>query len=179
MIESAILLLRERGAAATTVDAVLAHSGAPRGSVYHHFPGGRRQLLLEALTVAGDAISALIRQATADLEPQVALERFAEMWRAALVSSDFRAGCPVAALIVDEGPDDPDIAALAREILGRWRDGLRDGLISHGIDAERAARRATLAIAAVEGAILLCRVEGSSEPLDSAVAELVPVMAAR
>ena len=178
MIESAIVLLRERGAAATTIDAVLAHSGAPRGSVYHHFPGGRRQLLLEALTVAGDVISSLINKATADLEPHAALERFAELWRAALVSSDFRAGCPVVALIVDEGPDDPDIAALARTILDRWRAGLREGLVAHGIDAERAGRRATLAIAAVEGAIILCRAEGSSEPLDSAVAELVPVLAA-
>lgn len=45
MIESTIALLRERGAAGMTIDAVLEHSGAPRGSVYHHFPGGRRELL--------------------------------------------------------------------------------------------------------------------------------------
>lgn len=178
MIESAITLLRERGAAATTIDAVLAHSGAPRGSVYHHFPGGRRELLREALAVAGDVISELIRRATAELEPQAALERFAELWRAALVTSDFRAGCPVVALIVDEGPDDPDLRALAREILQRWRGDLRDGLVAHGIDAVRAERRATLAIAAVEGAIVLCRAEGSAEPLDVAIAELVPVLAA-
>ena len=53
MLDSTALLLRERGVGGVTVDAVLAHSGAPRGSVYHHFPGGRNQLLLEALEASG------------------------------------------------------------------------------------------------------------------------------
>jgi TetR/AcrR family transcriptional regulator, lmrAB and yxaGH operons repressor len=178
MIESTITLLRERGAAATTVDAVLAHSGAPRGSVYHHFPGGRRELLLAALTTAGDVICQVIDRATAELEPRAALEQFGQLWRAALVTSDFRAGCPVVALVVDEGPDDPEISTLARTILHRWRSDIRDGLIAHGVDAERAQRRATLVIAAVEGAIVLCRADGSAEPLDSTLAELIPVLAA-
>src|SRR5688500_4922389 len=54
MVLSAATLLREYGASATSVDRVLAHSGAPRGSVYHHFPGGRAQLIDEAVTLAGD-----------------------------------------------------------------------------------------------------------------------------
>jgi TetR/AcrR family transcriptional repressor of lmrAB and yxaGH operons len=48
MLLSAVTLLRERGRNGVTLDAVLAHSGAPRGSIYHHFPGGRDQLVLEA-----------------------------------------------------------------------------------------------------------------------------------
>lgn len=52
MVLSAAALLREHGASATSIDRVLAHSGAPRGSVYHHFPGGRAQLIDEAVTLA-------------------------------------------------------------------------------------------------------------------------------
>lgn len=40
MLGSAVEVLRERGAAGVTIDEVLARSGAPRGSVYHHFPAG-------------------------------------------------------------------------------------------------------------------------------------------
>src|SRR4051812_36648835 len=53
MVVSTALLMRERGARATSLDAVLEHSGAPRGSIYHHFPGGRTQLLREATDYAG------------------------------------------------------------------------------------------------------------------------------
>ena len=54
MVVSTALLIREKGARATSIDDVLAHSGAPRGSVYHHFPGGREQLLREATDFAGE-----------------------------------------------------------------------------------------------------------------------------
>ena len=62
MITSTALLIREKGARATSIDDVLAHSGAPRGSVYHHFPGGRDQLLREATDFAGGYIAARIGQ---------------------------------------------------------------------------------------------------------------------
>ena len=65
MLDSAVLLLRERGAAGVTVDAVLAHSGAPRGSVYHHFPGGRNELILGALRQAGDYIAVIVDESVA------------------------------------------------------------------------------------------------------------------
>ena len=55
MLISAAEVMRERGAAGVTIDEVLTRSGAPRGSVYHHFPDGRGQILAEALRYAGDA----------------------------------------------------------------------------------------------------------------------------
>ena len=48
MIQSAALLFRERGIEGTAFADVLQRSGAPRGSVYHHFPGGKQQLAEEA-----------------------------------------------------------------------------------------------------------------------------------
>ena len=49
MVISTALLIRERGAHSTAISDVLEHSGAPRGSAYHYFPGGRTQLLCEAV----------------------------------------------------------------------------------------------------------------------------------
>ena len=72
MLVSAAEVMRERGAAGVTIDAVLARSGAPRGSVYYHFPDGRNQILTEALRYSGDpsprsSTAPPIRGARADL----------------------------------------------------------------------------------------------------------------
>src|ERR1700742_4183316 len=63
MLISAAEVMRERGAAGVTIDEVLARSGAPRGSVYYHFPEGRNQILTEALQYAGDTLTEVIGDA--------------------------------------------------------------------------------------------------------------------
>jgi AcrR family transcriptional regulator len=68
MVVSAALLIRERGAHATAISDVLEHSGAPRGSAYHYFPGGRTQLLCEAVDYAGEHVGAIIAEAGGGLE---------------------------------------------------------------------------------------------------------------
>src|SRR5699024_8793681 len=100
MVRTAAVLLREHGVAGTTIDRVLAVSGAPRGSVYHHFPGGRAQLLSEAVEFATDSIIELAG-AAGEGGPAVALDAFVALWREQLVASDYRAGCPVLAVVVD------------------------------------------------------------------------------
>ena len=99
MLLSAVDLMRERGAAGVTIDAVLERSGAPRGSVYYHFPGGRAELVADALDLAGASITALIEGASGDGAIQ-ALHRFSAFWASVLRDSDFAAGCPVVSVAV-------------------------------------------------------------------------------
>jgi AcrR family transcriptional regulator len=96
MLLSAAEVLRERGAAGVTIDEVLARSGAPRGSVYHHFPEGRTQILTEALRFAGDSITAIIDEA-GDQGGIPLVRKFVEFWERTLAGGDFNAGCPVVA----------------------------------------------------------------------------------
>jgi TetR/AcrR family transcriptional repressor of lmrAB and yxaGH operons len=97
MLLSAAEVMRERGAAGVTIDEVLTRSGAPRGSVYYHFPEGRNQILTEALRFAGDAITATIDGAEGGI-PLV--RNFVEFWEQSLAESDFNAGCPVVAAAI-------------------------------------------------------------------------------
>jgi TetR/AcrR family transcriptional repressor of lmrAB and yxaGH operons len=53
MIESAVTLLALHGLAGTAFRGVVERSGAPRGSIYHHFPNGKDQLLEAAIEVGG------------------------------------------------------------------------------------------------------------------------------
>ena len=168
MVRSAAELLREQGAAATSIDRVLAHSGAPRGSVYHHFPGGRTQLIEEAVALSGDFIAGVI---AAD-EPLAVVGRFFSMWRRWLVESDFRAGCPIVSVTV--AGETPRLAA---GVFSRWVDGLAASFAGHGVPGARAHRLATFVIAAVEGAVVMCRAEESLAPLEATAEEIHELLA--
>src|SRR3954462_12739303 len=76
MIESAAVLFRERGVQGTSFSDVLAHSGAPRGSIYHHFQGGKTQLAEEATRWAGEFIVAGAVAALGEDDPVAAIEVF-------------------------------------------------------------------------------------------------------
>ncbi|MGI5227347.1 TetR/AcrR family transcriptional regulator [Actinoallomurus sp. CA-142502] len=172
MVRSAAYLLREHGYSGTAFSDVIAHSGAPRGSIYHHFPGGKEQLAEEAVRYAGDFVAAGVRAATRDDDPVAAVRAFSGWWRRVLVDSDFRAGCPIVAVITESRLADAAAAAFRR-----WQDALAAGLVSAGATPERAARVATLVTASAEGATLLCRARRSLEPFDDVVAELEDLIA--
>lgn len=177
MVLSAAALLREHGATATSVDRVLAHSGAPRGSVYHYFPGGRTQLIEEAVALAGGFIAGLIETATQAEDPLEAVDAFFASWRDRLISSEFRAGCPIVAVAVETNDDAPQLARSAAAVFARWRDALAAMFVHHGLPPERSRRLAGFIIAAVEGAVIMCRAEQRIDPLEAAGAEIHELLA--
>ncbi|AKN15510.1 TetR family transcriptional regulator [Mycobacterium haemophilum DSM 44634] len=168
MVISTALLVRERGAHATAISDILEHSGAPRGSAYHYFPGGRTQLLCEAVDFAGDHVAAFIAKAEGSLELWDAL---IEKYRQQLLGSDFRAGCPVVAVSVEAG-DEQDRARMApvvehaAAVFDRWSDLIAQRLSADGMARDRAHEFAVLATSSLEGAILLARVQRDLKPLD-------------
>jgi TetR/AcrR family transcriptional regulator, lmrAB and yxaGH operons repressor len=164
MLVSAVEVLRERGAAGVTIDEVLARSGAPRGSVYHHFPGGRTQILREALNFAGDEITASIDEAAGE-SATVLLRRFVQLWEEALTESDYTAGCPVLAAAVGSGEDEHQLTAVAADIFSRWREASKQAYVRDGFEPAEATSLADTTIAAMEGAAVLCRSVRSLEPL--------------
>lgn len=172
MVLSAADLLREYGASATSIDRVLAHSGAPRGSVYYHFPGGRAQLIDEAVALAGDFIAGMIETATRADDPLEAIDAFFAMWRDRLVKSDFRAGCPIVAVAVETNDEAPQLVRSAAAVFARWQEALAALFVRHGLTVERSKRLAAVIIAAVEGAVIMCRAERSLAPLEATAAEI-------
>ncbi|MBJ7003831.1 TetR/AcrR family transcriptional regulator [Streptomyces sp. CRPSP2-6A1] len=177
MVLSAAALLREYGAGGTSVDKVLAHSGAPRGSVYHHFPGGRAQLIDEAVAHAGDFVAGLIDAAARADDPVAAVDAFFALWREQLVGSDFRAGCPIVAVAVEANGEAPGPARSAAAVFGRWQQALAALFVRHGLTEERGRRLGAFVIAAAEGAVVMCRAERSTAPLDAAAAEIHELLA--
>jgi TetR/AcrR family transcriptional regulator, lmrAB and yxaGH operons repressor len=164
MLVAAAEVMRERGAAGVTIDEVLARSGAPRGSVYYHFPEGRNQILAEALVWAGDAITDGI-DAAAGRGALPLVRGFSAFWERTLRDSDFGAGCPVVAAAIGCASDEAGLAGIASTIFGRWRDALSRAFVADGFDAVEAESLAVTCIASLEGAVVLCRSIRSADPL--------------
>lgn len=167
MVISAALLIRERGAHATAISDVLEHSGAPRGSAYHYFPGGRTQLLCEAVDYAGEHVAAIITEAPGGIE---LIDILIDKYRRQLLDTDFRAGCPIVAVSVEAGEGDRErmvpVVERAAAVFDRWTGLITARFIADGIPRERAAELSMLATTALEGAIVLARVRRDLAPLD-------------
>lgn len=171
MLFSAIELMRERGMSGVTVDAILAHSGAPRGSVYYHFPGGRSQILAESLGAAGDFMTSMV-STSAQSGPRAVLDGMIDYWRRQLERDNFGAGCPVVAAVAGGVSEAPELTEMAGEIFAHWGAAIEGALQREGVEAARAHRMATLAIAVIEGALLMCRAQRSLAPLDDVALEM-------
>ncbi|MDT5017473.1 MAG: hypothetical protein QOD39_3633 [Mycobacterium sp.] len=171
MLVSAAEVLRERGAAGVTIDEVLARSGAPRGSVYHHFPEGRNQILTEALQFAGDAITEVIDEAAANGGVYL-VRQFVVFWEELLVESDFTAGCPVVAAAIGSADEEPQLTTVAGGIFRHWRDALTRAFVADGFEEPDAASLATMCIASMEGAVVLCRSTHTVDPLREVASQI-------
>jgi len=171
MILSQALLQRERGVAGTALPDVLEHSGAPRGSIYHHFPDGRAQLAEEATRWAGDYVARRLEARLAQGDVLGAVDAFAADYAAVLQETDFAAGCPVVAGALDATTREAAAAGFRR-----WEELLRDALEGAGVPAARAESLAVLFIASIEGAIVLSRAEGTTRPIEQASRQLHSVL---
>jgi TetR/AcrR family transcriptional regulator, lmrAB and yxaGH operons repressor len=176
MIESAALLFSERGVQGTSFTDVLAHSGAPRGSVYHHFSGGKTQLVEDATRWAGEFTIAGAVAAVERRDPVAAVGSFRRYWSKILRASDFGAGCPVATAAL-EGSHQPTARDIAGEAFADWQMVIADALRRGGLPVARARSIAALLLASIEGAIVLCRAQRSLRPLERVCDELELVMA--
>jgi TetR/AcrR family transcriptional repressor of lmrAB and yxaGH operons len=170
MVASAVNLLARRGLQSTSFSEVLEHSGAPRGSVYHHFPRGKDQMIASALDVAGGrAIELLDQKAGAPAEEIAAW--FLHIWREVLIRGKFQAGCAVLAVAV--AADSPELLDQTARVFRTWRRRLAELLEQGGLRAVDAARFAAVLVASSEGAVVLARAEQSLEPFELVAEQLL------
>ncbi|WP_372662810.1 TetR/AcrR family transcriptional regulator [Amycolatopsis kentuckyensis] len=172
MLESARRLFAEQGPAATGVLQVLAEAEAPRGSLYHHFPAGKGQLVAEALTLAAaettERLRALLADATDDVE---ALRRYGQELAVTLESSGWRLGCPVSTATLELAAQEPGVREICAAAYRDWA-GLLAERFARTRPATEAGRLATAVVAGLEGALLMARAEQSAQPIFDTVGVL-------
>ena len=176
MVEGAARLLAQRGLQETSFSSVLDLTEAPRGSIYHHFPEGKDQLIASAVDLAGAHAIALIDR-VAGSSAEVVATHFVGMWREVLVRSQFTAGCSVLAVTI--ATDSTELLAHTGAVFRTWRLRLAELLELGGLPHAEAARFAAILIAATEGAVVLARAEMSMEPFDLVAEQLLEQVRAR
>ncbi|CAL9280487.1 TetR/AcrR family transcriptional regulator [Streptomyces sp. R02] len=179
MVFSAAQLIRREGVGATGMREVAARAGAPRGSLQHYFPGGKEQLVNEAVGWAGRYAGNRVARFLAALPARTPSGLFAEMvrqWTDEYEAEGFDGGCPVAAATVDRARAADSTRQAAEDAFARWTDAVAAALTDMGVPGERARPLATLMISSLEGALLIARAERSVRALTTAVRELGPLL---
>jgi AcrR family transcriptional regulator len=131
--------------------------------VYHHFPGGKPELLHAALELAS-ARGLAAMEATRGQPAAIVIGRFLALWRGLLDSSRLTAGCAVVAVTV--AADDDELLHHAGAIFRTWTELLTELCAAGGVDVPSARLLAVTVIAATEGAVALSRAERSVEPFE-------------
>lgn len=175
MVRSAASLIRSRGVSATSFADVLADSGAPRGSIYHHFPNGKRQLAEDAIRWTSERLLDHLRAGNPTTPAEV-MDRFIAMWRQVVVASAGTAGCVVAGVAIDSVPGETDLIEVVRAAFRSWVALLAEQLETVGVPSQRARPIAMATLAGMEGALILCRAEGNVRPLDAVAMELMRLL---
>ena len=167
MVQSAATLIRERGIHGTGLREVVAHSGGPRGSLGRFFPGGKTQLVTEAIDVAlVDLVEGLGTPLDeAETFPE-AIEAIVAPWRRLLADHDFSLGCPLAVTVCDAADNDI-LRTHASQLLAEWHARVAETYARFGSTRDEADAHATVLMAALEGALIIARAQRAIEPLDT------------
>src|SRR3954465_7962201 len=163
IVRAAAALFRRNGYSATGINEIAEVSGAPKGSLYHYFPGGKDQIAEAAVRFVGAGVVATreqLEQAHAGTASMI--RAYCKLLAGWMAKSGFRDGCPISTTLLESAPQSPALTAAGREAFDSWRSVIARALVRDGLGKAEAKRLATLAVSAIEGSLILARVEGSS-----------------
>jgi TetR/AcrR family transcriptional regulator, lmrAB and yxaGH operons repressor len=173
MIKAGRRLYSARGYVGTAFSDVLAESGAPRGSVYFHFPGGKDEFAGEVVAAHGRSANArLARLAATCATPQELLVNYLENARDHAVATGYQEGCPIGAVVLEGAHASPELLTSAANALTSSIAVLATLLMERGAAEADAHRWATAAITGFEGALIVSRALRDPAPFDSLIDSL-------
>jgi TetR/AcrR family transcriptional repressor of lmrAB and yxaGH operons len=177
IVRAAATLFRRNGYAATGINEIAEVAGAPKGSLYHYFPGGKDQIGEAAVRFAGKGLVVTMEKLEQEHKSAAAMVRaYCRLLAGWMAKSSFRDGCPISTTLLESAPQSPEIALAGREAFAAWRAVIARALVRDGFAKAEAGRLSTLAVSAIEGALILARVESSGEPIEDVARSLAAVL---
>lgn len=169
LIAATRALIEAKGYHGTGLNEVITTSGAPRGSLYHHFPGGKDQLVAEALVVAGREVDGIVAEAASTArDSRELVSALLGALADRMVAADYAKGCPVATVALEVAATNDTLQAICDGIYTDWRRALAEALLADGHLATDVDDLAAAVLALVEGALVLARAARSRTPVDQA-----------
>jgi len=180
IIEAAARLFRRKGYAATGIHEIASLAGAPKGSLYHYFPDGKDEIAVEAVRFSGARVATTLRTLAEETTSAADLvRRYGTMVHGWMAQSGFRDGCPITTTLLETAPQLPGPTQAGREAFATWRGIIAAALTRDGHSAADARKVSTLVVAALEGALILTRVEGDGQAIADVTAALTKLLRAK
>jgi TetR/AcrR family transcriptional repressor of lmrAB and yxaGH operons len=168
-LTAAAKLFRQQGYHGTALHDILAAGGAPRGSLYFHFPKGKEEIGAGALALAGEAVrQAIVQAAEKSDSAESFLVRIVRAMASDLERSDYREGCPIATTALETAAQSEVLGAATRTAFQKWELEIKRGLFRFGLTSGDADLVATMVLSQLEGALLLARTYRSLAPIQRA-----------
>ena len=168
-LTAAVKLFRQQGYHGTALHDILAAGGAPRGSLYFHFPKGKEEIGAGALALAGEAVrQAIVQAAEKSDNAESFLVRIVRAMASDLERSDYREGCPIATTALETAAQSEVLGAATRTAFQKWELEIKRGLFRFGLTSGDADLVATMVLSQLEGALLLARTYRSLAPIQRA-----------
>lgn len=166
IVRSAALLFRRKGYAATGMNDIVTLSGAPKGSVYHYFPEGKEQIAIETIHYAAGLVAkTLMELAEAHATPSGMVRAYGKLLRGWLAKSEYQDGCPITTTLLELSATSEPVAEAGRNAFASWKNIYRLKLIAAGVSESSAAGLASMAVTSFQGALIMTKVEASSQPI--------------
>jgi len=173
LVLAAAELFRKQGYAATGTAEILKRSGAPRGSLYHYFPGGKEEMAAAAIVAAGKVLSHTIGEIASNVNSTAEfIEKYAQKLAGWMEKSDYRDGNPVTTVVLETVPQSELITAEAEKAYEIWRDRIAELLAKDGWPDNRRAATAELILASLDGALIGTRIKCDKSVIINIASEL-------
>jgi TetR/AcrR family transcriptional regulator, lmrAB and yxaGH operons repressor len=175
LVRAMQIALASKGFHGIGLNELLANAEAPKGVMYHHFPGGKAELALAAIE---QSTNAMLTQITIGMEkfaqPADAIAAWFEGAMKNLARQQYELGCPLATVALETTAIDIDLRQAIAEGFSRIRQALADALADVGIANSQGL--AALIVSAFEGGLMQARVAQSPKPLNDALKTLLPML---
>lgn len=173
IIKTTCELIEEQGYHATGLNQIVKESGSPKGSLYHYFPGGKDELVMESLQKVGQAVQNRIETVLAKkTDPAEAISDFIREVAAGVAHFDFKTGGPITTVALETANTNERLSNECGKIYQAWHNAFAEKLTTSGLSGDKAHRLANVIIATLEGGIILSRTYKDNKPLKDIAEEI-------
>jgi TetR/AcrR family transcriptional repressor of lmrAB and yxaGH operons len=172
-MEATFHLIEQQGYHGTGLNQIVKESGAPKGSLYYYFPGGKEELVAEAIALFGGSLLERIQGVLAETKnPAETIYAIFTNFANKLDEMGCTRSGSFAAIVLETSNSSETLRKACEQLYDNCSQAYKEMFVSLGFSMDQADRLATWVTTSMEGAVVLCRAKKSSKPLIDIAHEL-------